>query len=347
MSRTYETNHIAQIKIGANGTALTLDPDYLGGKPASYYASASDVVGLLEYKGTFNTDYTPSAHKGDVYVVTNGHLTINGITCDSGDMWICKEDIVAADSSNVTDVNAKWDIVQGNIDRSELDNTYSNIEHTHTLADIDYTPAGTIVLEEGAATDFSYTPAGDVSDAGHTHTASATYTPNGVVEGDGSHQHNVIATGTITAHLLDSNGSHNHTIGFSKVATDTPDVLTAVKGTGALTGEVDGNGVLTLSHTDGIEPTANDPSKLIVGSSSSNTVPETTETITVNVTGTAEAVGHSHTFTGTEATITSTIGSGKANLTFAGTEAHFKASFTGTAATFKPSINGYINTPTN
>ena len=63
-----------------------------------------------------NTTYTPGADKGDTYKVSTAGY-INGEYYQVNDTFICTTDgTVAADSTNVTTVNANWGVVEGNGD---------------------------------------------------------------------------------------------------------------------------------------------------------------------------------------------------------------------------------------
>lgn len=83
-------------------------------------------MGTIAGSSTSPGAYTVAANKGDVYKVSTGGYVM-GVKCEVGDMLICNTDgTAAATSSNYTTIASKWDIVQGNIDVSNLMN------HTHT-----------------------------------------------------------------------------------------------------------------------------------------------------------------------------------------------------------------------
>lgn len=72
---------------------------------------------------------SPAASLGDVYVVGNTNTTINNeITCDPGDMWFYTKSIAATPGSS-----DGWIIVQANINREDLDNSYASATHKHTV----------------------------------------------------------------------------------------------------------------------------------------------------------------------------------------------------------------------
>lgn len=179
-----------------------LDADKLGAKDASEYALKTDINQFvakgITFKGELKTAYTPKASTGDMYVVPNtDNLTINGITCDPGDMWICSANpdvndgvVEAATEQNKDIINNSWSIVQANIDRQELDNTYAAYEHTHTWVEGAKTdsagatehPANSapveVESEETATTGHTH----DFTADGHTHPAAFTNNITAVAE---------------------------------------------------------------------------------------------------------------------------------------------------------------------
>lgn len=181
----------------------TLDPDYLGGRPATEYATKELITAGLHYRGKLTPPCsTPEAEVGDVYVVETAGK-VNGIDCEAGDLWMCHSQATTEGDST------KWDIIQGNIDMTALDNKYADIEHTHVV------PAHETDLT-------SITPQGEVSQptftgtkAAHKHTAS---------QGDHSHTftgEKVTPTGTFTGSSLTSSGTYKPEGTISKI-THTP-----------------------------------------------------------------------------------------------------------------------------
>ena len=104
---------IKKLQIGDG--VYTFNATQLNGHESSYYATAEElrahlqaVTGALVYKGsllssTSTTGYTPAAEKGHVYV-TSVAGTVNGIKCESGDMWICHTACAAATSANAATI---------------------------------------------------------------------------------------------------------------------------------------------------------------------------------------------------------------------------------------------------
>lgn len=161
------TTLIKQLKIGSE--YYTFNATELGGHAADgYYATKEElnthlaqIAGALVYKGSLlsssaTTGYTPAAGKGDVYVVSVAG-TVNGVKCESGDMWICHETTAAGTSSTTATVNAKWDVIQANIDVSQ----FAKSSHKHSV-----TAKGTVGARE-------ITPAGTVSQPTFTGTAAS------------------------------------------------------------------------------------------------------------------------------------------------------------------------------
>ena len=104
---------IKKLQIGDG--VYTFNATQLNGHESSYYATAEElrthlqaVTGALVYKGSLlssssTTGYTPAAEKGHVYV-TSVAGTVNGIKCESGDMWICHTACDAATSANASTI---------------------------------------------------------------------------------------------------------------------------------------------------------------------------------------------------------------------------------------------------
>lgn len=245
------------------------------------------LVGALVYKGSLLTEagqagYTPSATKGDVYVVAFAG-TVNGIKCESGDMWVCHEATDAGTSTNTARVNQNWDVIQANIDVAQF--AKSNHKHSvtakGTVGSREITPAGTISqptftgtaaehthtvsTHEGhtfegtpvqlvgefagdkATVSGNYTPAGSITDISITPAGSVTVTT--AAPGSGETPDFYSATGT-----TGGAGKHSHTGSVSSSYTPAGDIVIekATSGTanytpGGTISEVSGH-----THTVGV-----------------------------------------------------------------------------------------------
>ena len=246
---TNDPKIIKQLKIGDQ--LFEFNAAKVGDILAKDVASKGDIqdgltalVGALVYKGSLLTaagqaGYTPAATKGDVYVVAFAG-TVNGIKCESGDMWVCHEAADAGTSTNTATINKKWDVIQANIDVAQ----FAKSSHKHsvtakgTVGSREITPAGTISQPtftgtaashdhtfsgheahtfsgtpvqligtfkgtEGSVSG-SYTPEGDITDTSITPAGSVTVTT--AAPGSGETPDFYSATGT-----TGSAGKHSHT----------------------------------------------------------------------------------------------------------------------------------------
>lgn len=259
-----ETTLIKQLKIGSE--YYTFNATELGGHAADgYYATKEElnthlaqIAGALVYKGSLlsssaTTGYTPAAGKGDVYVVSVAG-TVNGVKCESGDMWICHTASVAGTADTAATVKANWDVIQANIDVSQF--AKSNHKHSvtakGTVGSREITPAGTISQPTFTGTaashdhtfsgheahtfegtpvqlvgEFSgdkatvsgnYTPAGSITDTSITPAGSVTVTT--AAPGSGETPDFYSATGT-----TGGAGKHSHTGSVSSSYTPAGDVV--------------------------------------------------------------------------------------------------------------------------
>ena len=205
---TNDSTIIKQLKIGDK--LYQFNAAKVGDLLAKDVASKQDVkdglttlVGALVYKGSLLTEagqagYTPAATKGDVYVVAFAG-TVNGIKCESGDMWVCHEAADAGTSANATTINKKWDVIQANIDVAQ----FAKSSHKHSVTakgsvgSREITPEGTVSQPTftGTAADhnhtfsgheahtFSGTPVQLVGEfSGNECSVTGSYTPEGAIE---------------------------------------------------------------------------------------------------------------------------------------------------------------------
>ena len=146
---------IKKLQIGDG--IYTFNATQFNGHESSYYATAEElrahlqaVTGALVYKGSLlssssTTGYTPAGEKGHVYV-TSVAGTVNGVKCESGDMWICHTACAAATSANAATIQKNWDVIQANIDVA----AFAKSKHIHsvtatgTVGSKSITPEGTI-----------------------------------------------------------------------------------------------------------------------------------------------------------------------------------------------------------
>lgn len=164
---------IKKLQIGDG--VYTFNATQFNGHESSYYATAEDlrahlqaVTGALVYKGSLlssssTVGYTPAAEKGHVYV-TSVAGTVNGIKCESGDMWICHTACAVATSANASTIQKNWDVIQANIDVA----AFAKSKHKHSV-----TATGTVSSK-------SITPTGTISkpiftgeEASHKHTITS------------------------------------------------------------------------------------------------------------------------------------------------------------------------------
>ena len=175
---------IKKLQIGDG--VYTFNATQFDGHASSYYATAEDlrthlqaVTGALVYKGSLlssssTTGYTPAAEKGHVYV-TSVAGTVNGIKCESGDMWICHTACGAATSANASTIQQNWDVIQANIDVA----AFAKSKHKHSV-----TATGTVgsksITPEGTISTPTFTGTSEA----HKHTVTShsahTFTGNGV-----------------------------------------------------------------------------------------------------------------------------------------------------------------------
>lgn len=175
---------IKKLQIGDG--VYTFNATQFNGHESSYYATAEElrahlqaVTGALVYKGSLlssssTAGYTPAAEKGHVYV-TSVAGTVNGIKCESGDMWICHTACAAATSANASTIQKNWDVIQANIDVA----AFAKSKHKHSV-----TATGTVgsksITPEGTIS----TPTFTGTQASHKHTVTShsahTFSGNGV-----------------------------------------------------------------------------------------------------------------------------------------------------------------------
>lgn len=219
---------IKKLQIGDG--VYTFNATQFDGHGSSYYATADElkahlqaVTGALVYKGSLlssssTTGYTPRAEKGHVYV-TSVAGTVNGIKCESGDMWICHTACEAATSANAATIQKNWDVIQANIDVA----AFAKSKHTHSV-----TATGTVGSK-------SITPAGNISQPTFTGTPEAhkhTVTSHSAHKFDGS---GVELVGTFTGKSASVSGNYTpegDVVKASITPAGTVTVTTAAPGTG-------------------------------------------------------------------------------------------------------------------
>lgn len=345
------TTLIKQLKIGTD--FYTFNATQLGGHAADgYYATKQEledhltkVTGALLYKGSLlssstTTGYTPAAEKGDVYVVAVAG-TVNGIKCESGDMWICHETAAAGTIATTATVNAKWDVIQANIDVSQFaksshthsvtaagtvgsrsitpEGTVSQptfkgtaAEHTHTFSGHEeHTFSGTPVQLVGTFTGEvanvtgNYTPAGSITDTTITPAGSVTVTT--VAPGTGDTPDFYSATGTTAAA-----GKHKHTGSVSSTYTPAGNVAISIAASGTANYTPAGTITEASGHTHEVTVSTDyTPAGSISGGGHTHTVSASGKftpagSITTPTTG---GVGHTHSVTsGTAKAVTGISG---------------------------------------
>ena len=308
-------------------------------------AHLQKVTGALLYKGSLltssaTTGYTPAAEKGDVYVVSVAG-TVNGVKCESGDMWICHTASAAGTASTAATVRANWDIIQANIDVAQF--AKSNHKHSVTakgsVGSREITPEGTISTPtfKGTAAEHNHTFSGHEEHTfsgtpvqlvgtfkGNEATVSGNYTPSGKVNdasitpagtvtvttaapGSGETPDFYSATGT-----TGGAGKHSHTgsVSSSYTPAGSVEISKATSGTPNYTpaGSVESAGAHTHDVSISIDYT---PAGSITGGSHTHTVSATGKftpagSITTPASG---GTGHTHSITsGTAKAITSVGG---------------------------------------
>lgn len=345
------TTLIKQLKIGSD--YYTFNATELGGHAADgYYATKEElnthlaqIAGALIYKGSLltadsKTGYTPAADKGDVYVVAVAG-TVNGVKCESGDMWICHETTAAGTSSTTATVNAKWDVIQANIDVSQFaksshkhsvtakgtvgarsitpegtvsqptftgtsashDHTFSGHE-AHTFSGTPVQLVGTFKGSEGSVSG-SYTPEGGITDTSITPAGSVTVTT--AAPGSGETPDFYSATGT-----TGGAGKHSHTGSVSSSYTPAGSVEISKATSGTANYTPGGNLTEVSGHTHTVDVSIEyTPAGSITGGDHTHTVSATGKftpagSITTPASG---GTGHTHSITsGTAKAITSVGG---------------------------------------
>ena len=331
---------IKQLKIGDK--VFQFNAAKVGNILAKDVASKQDIengltslVGALVYKGSLLTEsgqagYTPAATKGDVYVVAFAG-TVNGVKCESGDMWVCHEAADAGTSTNTATINKKWDVIQANIDVAQFAKsshkhsvtakgtvgsreitpagtisqptfTGTAAEHTHTVSSHEaHTFSGTPVQLVGefsgnkATVSGNYTPAGSISDTSITPAGSVTVTT--AAPGSGETPDFYSATGT-----TGDAGKHSHTgsVSSSYTPAGSVEISKATSGTANYT---PGG---TISNVDGHTHTVDvsidyTPAGSITGGGHGHTVTASGKFTPAGsiTTPSSGGTGHTHTITAT------------------------------------------------
>ena len=329
-----------------DGSTYQFDAVKFGGNVPEYYATKEDLQGLavtvkggLIFRGSdfpevqiegVSYRVTPAgALTGDVYVVASKQ-TVNNVSCESGDMWICKKDSslkpeTVAQMATITE--EYWTIVQGNIDIAALSAQFASSTHTHSLnitsqsAEPDVTVDGSKFTFGGSeAHDHNFTvPAHD-----HTFTGSAatlttslsgtpfnstgSYTPEGKVKvtPNGTIQVGDTGTAYTPGGTVESSGSHSHDVTVSGEVVDTVSVLddgdhshsVSASGTYTPDGEVTGgNHVITQPKTSFLTEAT------LIGTLNSDTLVLSMTASTSDAVTSVTITDHQLTFTGTQATI--------------------------------------------
>jgi hypothetical protein len=116
-----DVSQISEAAVTQHETALTVTESQIS--DLKDYALASDIVGLLDYKGAYDAaadspqleDRTTGAEpvaKGDVFTVTVAG-TFHGVTLEVGDLIIAEVDI---DSTDAAGDDTDWTVVERNLD---------------------------------------------------------------------------------------------------------------------------------------------------------------------------------------------------------------------------------------
>ena len=341
-----------------DGNSYQFDATKLNGVEASGYILRSEfdtlsgaVKGGIIFKGTEfaqitvgdkTYNVTKQAVQGDAYVVPTSNMVINGVTCDSGDMWICVSETGSVQPENPAlfeQFNAEnWVIVQGNVDVAAIQTEV--LKHTHDLSGTTAGANDTVVINGSdfkfkgttathnhtftlnahnhtfsgsAATITADLSANEVEFTGsYTPEGSVTITPTGsvVVDNGGSEY---TPSGTITG-----DGSHSHDVKFSLPV---PSGL-GIDKAGAHTHDVSAEGQYTPAGT------VNGGTHSVDTSSTANVLSD------VDLVGTYDAENHILTLsltTSAESVLTDVTISDH-TLSFGGTAATIRVSGTATTA---------------
>ena len=278
------------------------DATWLGGLTADQYALKTDIAAGLHYKGTVaggDTSpgaFTSAAEAGDIYVVsTPGY--VNGEYCDNGDLWLCNTKCNAATSSNYLDVINSWDIIQGNIKMTDLENRFSEADHTHEVSGdtgiTSITPTGTVsITAENVSTGATFTPSVSIGDAGiHEHTVTVKHTPTGTVTITKAD------TGTVnyTPEGKITDNTHKHSVTVSHTPAGTV-AVTAGHGTETASDTYKPRGTINsvADHThDGSVSISYTPAGTITVNGA---VGDADAATTINPTGTISGGSHTHAY---------------------------------------------------
>jgi len=189
------TSFVKTVSLGGHklsGTVQAADTDIKTGTGIPTTAAVKNyvdgIVGANDamiYKGvlaaTASGIYTPAANCGDTYKISAAGK-INGQNVEVGDMIICTTDnTAAATSSNVSTINANWNIIQKNIDGALIKSGAYTSGHvliadgtTGSVKDSGFT-LGMSVPAGSKLTDTTYTLAGALQSDG---TFKSTLTPS-------------------------------------------------------------------------------------------------------------------------------------------------------------------------